>query len=204
MIMKTLLTILVICLASTALADGWVEIDAGDLPATAEIPTGADPFDWIEGNLGPSESDVDMYCIAISDPALFAATTCGNTSIDTKLMIFSTDTSLGLTYNDDDPGGCGLQSTVTGANLPGANQYWLAVCSYNNMPQDAAAQNLWLPSPFGVERVPDGPGAANPLAGWDGNGFTPGPYFIAMTGASFCGVVSTEERSWGAVKSLYR
>ena len=34
-------------------------------------------------------------------------------------------------------------------------------------------------------RVPDGPGAANPVASWDGAGSNAGNYSIAFTGACF-------------------
>src|SRR5437016_4480378 len=55
--------------ASRAHAQTWNEAgDAGDLPATAQVTTGAGALTSIHGNLA-SPSDVDMYCIHVPDPA---------------------------------------------------------------------------------------------------------------------------------------
>jgi hypothetical protein len=44
---------------------------------------------------------------------------------------------------------------------------------------------LWNNSPFGEVRCPDGPGAANPIAGWTGTTTAGGRYVISLQGAYF-------------------
>lgn len=180
----------------------WVEQgDAGDLPGTAQFTICDNQLDQIQGTFGPG--DVDMYLITIPVPAAFSATTCGGTSADTKLMLFALNAN-GVTYNDDDPGGCGLQSTITGTYVSTGDQYYLAVCRYPAMPQSAGG-SIWNSSPFNTERMPDGPGAPGPITGWtyDSNTTTV-EYIIFLTGVSCSGPVATEQTTWGAVKSLYQ
>jgi hypothetical protein len=198
----SILAALVLVLAVPALAQTWNEMgDAGDLPGTAQLTNCSGALTSIVGAL--AASDVDMYCITIVDPASFSATTCGGTTADTQIFLFDL-AGLGVTYDDDDPGGCGLQSTITGAFVPGPEQYYLAVSRYNGDPVDSAGQLLWLNTPYNVERVPDGPGAANPIAGWTTVSTSTATYTIALTGVACCGPVAVEETTWGAVKGLYR
>ena len=100
-----------------------------------------------------------------------------------------------------DPGGCGLQSTVTGVFLPGPARYLLAISSYDWDPAGAAG-DIWNDTPYGVERPPDGPGAPGPVIFWGGTGFNEGPYSILLTGAEFCeSPVSVEPSSWGVASA---
>lgn len=196
------LTVLIALSANVALADVWAEIgDAGDLPATAQIPTGNDPLTAITGTI-LAGGDADMYCISIETPTAFSASTCFVTSIDTQLWIFAED-GTGISYNDDDPGGCGLQSTVTGTFILNPGSYYLAVSTYDWDALDGSGNEIWSDTPFNVERQPDGPGAPGPVAGWGGSSFSDGAYQIELTGAGFCGVTATEESSWSTFKSLY-
>lgn len=157
--------------------------DAGDLSATAQAVTGSGPCPAIVGNI-VSTTDVDMYRINICDPGNFSATTVNNdTSGDTQLFLFN-DNGTGIVMNDDDPSGAGglrsrLSNAFTASLSPGT--YLLAVSRYNTDPQDSGAQLLWNNTPFAVERAPDGPGAANPVASWTGTSAT-GSYTITLTG----------------------
>jgi hypothetical protein len=170
--------------------DGWDEQengggDAGDLPATAQKvhSSGSDPCQTpvarVRGTL--DENDVDMYVICITDPGAFNASTVGSTGFDTQLWLFNCD-GTGVTFNDDSTG---LQSTITGQFLTAGATYLLAISSYDRDAVDAGGSEIWEDTPFGVERQPDGPGAANPVAGWIEDGFGSGPYTINLQGAYF-------------------
>jgi len=205
---RTMRLLLILCAAVIlaavpAAAQTWTEAgDAGDLPATAQIPVGAGTLSQIDGTL-LTGGDADMYCVHIPNPGVFVATTCGGTTVDTQLWLFD-PTGLGVTHDDDDPGGCGLQSSVTGAFVPGPGNYLLAVSQYNWDPLDAAGALIWANSPFNVERAPDGPGAPGPVTGWGTSGFASGPYSIIITGALFCPGSPVRDATWGAIKGLYR
>jgi len=198
--MKTLLAILMMLAATVAFGDVWVEVDdAGDLAETAQVPSGVDPLEAIQGTF--LDPDADLYLIYVPDPAAFSATTCGNAQ-DTQLWLFATD-GMGISFNDDDPGGCGLQSTVTGMYMTGPGLYVLGVSCYSYDAIDASGNEIWLDSPYGEERQPDGAGAANPLAGWAGTAYDNGPYEILLTGAFFPEGTATGDASWTDLKSLY-
>jgi hypothetical protein len=96
---------------------------------------------------------------------------------------------MGVAANDDDPGGAGLQSTLSSlftANLqPGV--FYLAVTTYNNDPNSAGGL-IWNNTPFNTERAPDGPGAGSPLASWTPQFGASGSYGIDLRGAGFCAV----------------
>jgi hypothetical protein len=187
------------------MAQVWNEEgDAGDLPATAQVPLGTGPLTAILGTL-QSDTDADMYCISVPETGRFLGTTCFVTSFDTQLWLFD-QTGLGLSFNDDDPGGCGLQSAVTGVFLPGPGEYLIAITSYSNDALNAAGQEIWADSPFGVERQPDGDGAGDPyIVSWNGGGFSDGAYQIDLTGAEYCGgATPVEPTTWGNIKTLYR
>ena len=174
----------VMLLASVASAQTWTESgDAPDLlPAQDCVGTG--PITLINGSLS-SGADADLFGIMVTDYTAFRATTVGLTTADTRLYIFDPVTGNGISMNDDDPGGAGLQSTVTGAFLTGNGYYAVGVSPYANNPQNPSGLDIWLSSPYGVERAPDGPGAPGPLAMWSYGGYDSGGYGIALTGAEF-------------------
>jgi hypothetical protein len=185
-----------------ATAQVWNEDgDAGDLPGTAQTPMGEGALTQINGVL--DSNDADMYCIRVQgDPPFVVATTCGGTEIDTQLWLFTAD-GLGLSCNDDDPGDCGLQSTITAQCIPAAGQYLIAVSHYDHDPVDAGDQLLFLNSPFSIEHCPpDGPGAANPIAGWSGT-TGGGSYQIVLEGGFFCTASPVEPATWGQIKAIY-
>jgi hypothetical protein len=156
--------------------------EAGDLPATALAVDGqTGTLNTIRGTI--TASNADMYAIEICDFASFSATTVGGSSLDTQLFLFNPD-GVGVTYNDDSS--ATLQSTLTSSFVSSNGRYLLAITGYNLDPADGSGSFLWLNTPFGVERIPDGPGAANPIAAWSGTSGS-GAYSIALTGACFVG-----------------
>ena len=178
----------VLAMATVAYGQLWDEYadgggDAGDLPATAQVP--GPPFAPLSTITGTilGGGDADMYLINIDDPGIFQAKTWPNSTIDTQLWLFDTD-GMGIAFNDDDPGGAGLQSTVTGMFVPGPGPYYLAISTYDWDALNPAGLEIWLDSPFNVERAPDGPGAPGPVASWGGSAYADGPYQIDLRGAS--------------------
>jgi hypothetical protein len=202
--MKALLAYTValgVLLAAPAMAQWQEQGDAGDLPGTAQVPVGGGPLATISGTF--LASDADMYCIRIDSPSAFTATTCNGTTADTQLFLFR-ENGTGVSHNDDDPGGCGLQSTVTGAFVTAPGQYLLAVSVYNRDPVGAGGCLIWANSPFNVERAPDGACPASPIAAWTGSTSTTGAYTIRLTGTSYCGATAVEPTTWGAIKNTYK
>ena len=161
----------------------WVEVgEAGDLPGTANVTTGSGALNEIRGNIGTG--DADMYQFRICSPTSFSATTVGGTSIDTQLFLFNANGN-GVAFDDDDPQGATLQSRLTSAftsSLP-AGVFNLAVSTYD---RDATSggQEIWIDTPFNVERAPDGPGAAGAVNAWSGSGAT-GAYTVFLTGSCY-------------------
>ena len=167
-------------LACNGLAFGQVwneQGDAGELLGDFQTPIGIGPLTAITGFRGP---DADLYLIFIPNPADFEARTWPNSAGDTQLWLFDTN-GFGITFNDDD---VGLLSRITGQFLPGPGNYLLAISSFDYDARDAGNQEIWLDTPFGLERQPDGPGQANPLAQWGGGGGS-GAYRIDLRGVEF-------------------
>jgi hypothetical protein len=202
--MKALFAVAVgLALASTASAQNWVESpDAGDVPGTAQVPAGAGPLLTISGTIA-ANADADMYCITIPTPGGFGASTCGGATIDTQLWLFNAN-GAGVSFNDDDPAGCGLQSTLTGGFVPGGGQYYLAISSYSNDALNAGGQEIWLDTPFDTERAPDG--AADTVVNrWNGGGFSSGAYRIDLQGVVYCGgPTPILDSTWGKIKNTYK
>jgi hypothetical protein len=164
--------------------------DAGDLPATAQLVTLPDqtpcqsPVSRIRGD--NDADDVDMYVICITDPANFVASTVGTTGWDTQLWLFRCD-GTGVVHNDDAVGTTVLQSRIDNSTncIQQGGIYLLAISRYNRDAVDSQGQRLWNDSPFRSLRCPDGPGAANPVAGWTGTTSAGGRYVISLQGAYF-------------------
>jgi hypothetical protein len=164
--------------------------DAGDLPGTAQLVTLPDrtpcesPVTRIRGDNGAS--DVDMYVICITDPDNFVASTVGNLTWDTQLWLFRCD-GTGVVHNDDAVGTTVSQSRIDNSTncITQGGVYLLAISRYNRDAVDATGNRLWNDSPFRSLRCADGPGAANPLAGWTGTTAAGGRYVISLQGAYF-------------------
>ncbi|MBL8878678.1 MAG: PEP-CTERM sorting domain-containing protein [Phycisphaerales bacterium] len=173
-------------LSAAAAAQTWDETtngggDAGDLPATAQVTTGAGPLSTITGSI--TSEHADMYKILICDEGRFSATTVGGASWDTELFLFDAN-GAGVTFSDDSAST--TQSTLTSNFVVANGVYFLAVSRYDRDPVNAAGAEIWADTPFATERAPDGPGAGNPIpAGWNSTATTAGNYSIALTGACF-------------------
>jgi hypothetical protein len=165
----------------------WIEQgEAGMTLSDAQSPVGNGPLNAIFGNI-PTGSDADLYNIVICDQATFSATTINSdTTGDTQLFVFN-EAGLGVVHNDDDPLGVGgLRSRLSNFAIQTPGTYYLGVSRYDFDPIDEAGQQIWADTPFGAERTPDGPGAANALAAWSGLSGT-GAYRVDLTGACFPG-----------------
>ncbi len=186
--------------ASAAAAQVWNEAgDAGDLPATAQVPLGSGALTAIIGTLSAG-GDADLYLIRIDDPATFEASTCSSDP-DTQLWLFARDGN-GITFDDDDPD-CGVLSTITPANVTVAGSYYLGVSAYDWDALDAQGREIWLDAPYDEERAPDGPGAPGPLAAWGGVAYEEGSYEISLAGVSWPQIGISEVPAPAAVFVLH-
>ncbi len=168
--------------------------DAGELPGTAQTPTGAGALVGITGTL--TTSDADMYKIRVCDAANFSAATVGLSTVDTNLSIYRSD-GTGVAWNDDHvvipPEATTLQSRLTNQFVgpAGNGDYYLAVAQFNKLPQGASG-SIWINDntaghEYRSERAPDGPGAAQPISGWTTITGTGGTYGIRLAGVCFPG-----------------
>lgn len=195
---KLLVLVMALGLLAVPAMAQWVETeDAGDLPATAQIPQGDGPLATIAGTM--PVGDVDMFCIMVTDPTTFVAHTCGGATWDTQLFLFTED-GVGVTWDDDlcDPG---LQSQIgafdTCQYATGPGTYYIAISRYNNDPRDAANAAIFAGAGCNA-------GTAGAVASWTSTTNVAGDYLITFESVSYCGTVATEGATWGAVKSLYR
>ena len=169
------------CLALPASAAAATETgDAGDLPGTAQDLTGA-PVDAIEGSIATGE-DQDVYRVCLEGGGSFSATSVGATELDTQLFLFGSS-GLGVYGNDDSQ--ATRQSTLPALHEltpAAAGVYLLAITPYDRDPQSAAGAIFGSGGVF----APTGPGASQPLSGWDGRTGLAGGYRIALTGTTGC------------------
>lgn len=164
----------------------WNEASDAIDALPGEDTEGAGSLDLIFGALADT-LDSDVYCIGITNPALFSATVSGGAppGFDSHLSLFGAAGN-GITFNDDNPEIMTALSKITGTYVPSSGNYYLAVSHFNRKPGDPLLQPMWLDQPFSTERSPDGAGAAGPFGGWVGAGDGPGDYAVALTGATFC------------------
>jgi hypothetical protein len=165
----------------------WHEVgDAGDLPGTAQAVTGTGPVSAIIGHA--DAGDADMYKIRICDVAHFSASTIADDN-DSQLFLFDA-TGKGLAMNDGNEND--LAGTIlTSQFVPAAGDYYLAYTLYNRDPVDSSLAFIWTDEgPSGnyfPEWAPDGPGAANPIGGWDGAPDFAADYTIVLNGTCYIG-----------------
>lgn len=180
--MKRLATLAVLAVCSSSFAQVWVEV--GDAPELipGQLTLGSGPLTTIRGSFDAT-TNADLYCITITSPSTFSASTVGGTTLDTQLFLFNSS-GMGVTFNDDDPAGGTLQSVITGVFVTSPGTYFLGISRYD-YDANSAGGEIWLDTPYGVERAPDGPGAGGPLSSWAGTGTTAGDYSIALTGAGY-------------------
>lgn len=186
--------------AAPALAQVWNESgDAGDLPWTVQSPAGLYALNQINGSL-QFDSDVDLYCIEVLNPALFSASLQCAVAADPSIWIFHF-TGQGVTHNDVCAGGG--KTIPTG--ILGVGTFYVAVAPFGRQAASIGG-DMWQNALFTGPRAPDGPGAANNLSSWSGSpaaGVV--PYTINFTGASYCGTAIPEEaQTWGSLKATYR
>ena len=164
----------------------WDEL--ADAPQTipGQFTSGAGAMIGIFGELS-DVNDVDLYCINVTDPASFTATTSGAPANDTELSLFSASGN-GVTFNDD--GGNGLSSRLTGAFLLGPGTYYLAVSDFERTATGPGGGTIWDRIPNIDERQPDGTEPNGQLSGWIGAGASSGFYGVSLTGATFCSNVT--------------
>jgi hypothetical protein len=92
-----------------------------------------------------------------------------------------------VVHNDDAVGTTVSQSRIDNSTncITQGGVYLLAISRYNRDAVDSQGQRLWNDSPFRSLRCADGPGAANPIAGWTGTTAAGGRYVISLQGAYF-------------------
>jgi len=178
----------------------WSEVNAGGTPATGEVVTGnpTDSLVRVQGSIDPLTDPVDLFRIAITDPAGFSArTTNGDSSnpalqFDAKLALFNAN-GFGIYANDDrifDDGNAALPAGhVLSPTAPGV--YLLAIYDDNfEAVSEFSINGLIFPqstSPFTAVRGPTGPGGASPLIGFGTLDSVPADartYTIELTGAA--------------------
>lgn len=161
----------------------WVEVgDAGRLPTSAQVTTGAGDLISIIGNLD-DDLDVDVFKISVAGGGVFSATTVGLSSVDTRLFLFDS-AGIGV-YANDDADVFTLQSELPAGNpltpiLPGV--YYLAVAGFDINPVSIAGRIF--PEPLFPEELlgPTGPGGGAAVIDFEGAGDF-GSYTIDFTGA---------------------
>lgn len=175
--------------------------DAGDLPASAQVVSGAPDtaLSSITGTLTLTNgiSDSDMFEIYINSPGTFSASLTafvpGSNNFDSQLMLFSAATGKGVEADDDDP-----TTGSPSANLPAgsvlmnsqtAGLYYLLVSGSGRYATSSGG--LIFPNftdgttdPAAVYG-PTGPGGANGISGYTGSSNEGGRYAIALAGAQF-------------------
>ena len=172
--------------------------DAGDLPATAQVVSGAagTSLTSISGQttLTNKISDSDMFEIYISSPSSFSASTtgfaAGANNFDTQLALF-TASGVGVIANDDAASG-GEQSTLPAGSLTlGAGDYYLLLSGSGRYAATSTGAlvfpNYHDGTTASTATVPAN--TNNPIAEYTGNSSEAGNYVIALTGAQFVSTV---------------
>jgi hypothetical protein len=171
--------------------------DAGDLGTTAaQVTVGSGPLSRIIGHLVAADfdpPDVDVFQIQICDPSQFSATTIGGSNFSNSLFLFdaagrgvTSNTFTLLDPSDPDNSDVILYPTIGGTHIPGPGLYYIAISTV--FPYDSNGDPLWrgFGLPLEFDRAPDGPGAANPVFGWESFGTAvTAAYHIFLTGATF-------------------
>jgi hypothetical protein len=165
--------------------DDEVIVVPGNLPTTAKVPQGTGPLTSVSGELfldGPAQ----LFKIRICEPTNFSASTVGGTGVDTQLYLFNAN-GVGVAYNDQVDGGnqSRITNQFTATLAPG--DFFIGISEWDVPAQDSAGSRLWEDEPWDLERAPDGPGAANPVAAWGTDFGAGGSYTIALTGACYVG-----------------
>lgn len=195
--------------AGSATAANYLETgDAGDLPGTAQIVSGAagTSLDQLSGALLITNniSDSDMYQIYIPNPSAFSvsntAFVAGSNNFDSQIFLFSA-AGLGRVGNDDAASG-GSQSSIPAGSFTGAaGNYYLLISGSGRYATSSGG--LIFPNfndgttDASTVVGPTGPGGGSAITGYTGNSSEGGNYQLRLTGAQF--VVVPEPSTWALV-----
>lgn len=192
--------VLLVCgvIAPLTQATIWNEIPDAPRLAPGQLTAGEGTLLEIRGELtggldGIQTDFEDAYCIRITDPAAFSASTIGGATFDTQLWLFSA-AGLGLVHNDNAQINDNVvaQSRISNESLQWLNQpgvYLLAISGFDSDAATGVNTPIWLDGPRELQRAPDGPGATGGLNSWNPGDDAQddfGVYTIFLTGAEFC------------------
>lgn len=171
--------------------------DAGQVIGMENVTRGASDIGLtqLKGTL-VNNRDVDLYCINITDPAAFSATSSANTFGFNGLFLFTANGSAVAGFHGDSTSGTAMLP-VGSAAAAGPGHFLLAVTRNDSpgfqppqYPLDAAGLQMFA---SGSGLVPVTPGAGT-LASWSSN---PSPgfgslfntnYTVALTGCDYCAI----------------
>ncbi|HMN40776.1 MAG TPA: MYXO-CTERM sorting domain-containing protein [Phycisphaerales bacterium] len=174
--------------------------DAGQILAHANLTRGAGPLNFLTGTL-VNNRDVDLYCISISNPAAFSATSTADVAGYNGLWLFNSTGHAVAGYLGDGSMGHTIATIGAGAATgatPGL--FYLAVTrsdfgfgSVDQFPLSATNASLFNTAtnssgPYGA--MGPNPSVTDPLDHWNANP-SPGfdlfntPYTITLTGAGY-------------------
>lgn len=176
-------------LALSLTAHGQIWNEAGDAGqngvGAAQITVGAGTLTTINGSLF-AETEVDMYCIRITNEAAFSAVVTSSAGVDSVLWLFNTDGTLQV-WNDDTDAGNAL-STLNSNGVLANGTYFLAISNWYNDPRTDSNFTLTGDASWSGTGPSQGQGNGLVLSGWAGSSGgigTEGPYTIALQGAEF-------------------
>jgi hypothetical protein len=203
---KTFTSLAVAVLALTAtrtitLGATWTETgDAGDSLATAQSTIGTGGLTQISGTL-PTDSDLDLYLIRITDEANFLAYNFALTQSDPDLWLFDLSGNA-VTFNNTTAANA---TKLTSANVTANGLYYLGISNGGAVANSSLGPiwNTGNAGPFTGERAPDGLGAGSPFTGWSSTGVNnlTFNYTINLQGADFA-VESSPEPSTLSLAAL--
>ncbi|VAW40686.1 hypothetical protein MNBD_GAMMA01-1847, partial [hydrothermal vent metagenome] len=161
-----------------------------------QVTRGSGALTLIDGSTFPTSDSRNAYCIKITDPANFRATTDNNidntasTDFDTRLFLFDKK-GKPLLFNDDThPSTAPFASTLTGVATDGSGyvltqpgEYILVIAGFPDDPLDNIANNLFNQGAGLVHApIPN----SNNFSVWENNNPATGGYFVALQGVSYC------------------
>ncbi len=186
-----------LCVAPPAVAQTWTEVgNAGDLPSTAQVLSGAGPLTTVNGQTSFLSDDVDMFAIFLQGGGTFSAVAQGapfpGLHLDPTLALFDAE-GKAVYANDNmfppDPfiGGDAARLPANHALTPLApGLYYLAIFPSYRAPISSFGEIFpCIPCTPGIVFGPTGPGGAGAITGWSGSPFSGGTYRITLTGACF-------------------
>ena len=198
--MKKLLVFFSVVFSSGLYAGNGTWNSIGDIPSfpdgQPQVTRGPGALNLIVGNTSPSSDPRNAFCIKITDPANFVATTdnainnAANTDFDTRLYLFDKKGQPILFNDDTPPSTFPFPSTLTGVATDGSGyelmqggEYILVVAGFPDDPMDNIANTLFNQDAELVHApIPD----SNKFATWENNNPATGGYFLALEGVSYC------------------